>query len=253
MPPTAASASAIDRRRAGALIAVALLHGLIAWILLAGLQVTLARRLEPVLRVFDLPPPAAAPQPVARAAPRPAAAAAPANRRARARAVVAPVPEVPLIVPPPDFTAIVAGAGPDANAGAAPIIGPGSGAGGEGAGSGAGGGGDGDGGGTPLQLIRGRIKDSDYPDAALAAGIGGTVRIRYIVGVDGRPHDCRVLDSSGNADLDAATCRLIEARLYYRPERDAAGRPVAMVVTGSQTWEIGSRRRRDLGWQPPPQ
>lgn len=247
--------SSLDTRRAPTLLAVAALHVLIAWILLTGLSVTVAQRLEPVLRVFefhDAPPPA---QIVARRqrAPRKSGAAAPVNRRARASPVVAPVPVVVPPLPLPSIAAVVAGAGADANAGAAPIVGPGTGSGGSGAGTGSGDSGDGDGGGgTPLRWRSGRIGNGDYPPGPLAAGIGGTVQLRFVVGIDGRAHDCEVTRTSGNDDLDLTTCLLIEKRLRYRPERDAAGRPVAVVVNGRQVWETGPRPDAlvDHGWSP---
>lgn len=247
-----------DRPQARTLVGVALLHGLLGWLLLAGLSVEVTRQFEPVLRVFDLrdvPPP---PPTKRRAlAPRPSGAAAPPNRRAVASPVVAPVPIVLPDIPPPNLAAVVVGSGRDASAGAAPIIGPGTGAGGVGQGTGSGdtGDGDGGGGGTPLKLLRGRIGNGDYPRAALNAGASGTVYLRFIVDTDGRAHGCRVTRTSGNDALDATTCRLIEQRLRYRPETDGDGRPVAVVVTGRQVWELAPRPGGDpvdLGWAPPP-
>lgn len=251
-------AASNDSRRAPALVAVAALHVLIAWILLAGLSVTVAQRLQPVLQMFeikDVPPPIP-PKNIAQRqrAPRKAGAAAPVNRRAKASPIVAPVPVV-VPLPLPSIAAVVVGAGADANAGAAPIVGPGTGSGGSGAGTGSGDAGDGDGGGggTPLRWRSGRIGNGDYPPGPLKAGIGGTVHLRFVVGADGRAHDCEVTRTSGNDELDATTCRLIEKRLRYRPELDAAGRPVAVVVNGRQVWETGQRPDAlvDHGWSPP--
>ncbi|MDH7976049.1 energy transducer TonB, partial [Sphingomonas sp. AR_OL41] len=123
---------------------------------------------------------------------------------------------------------------------AAPVPGPGTGAGGEGNGNGAGGDGDGDGG-TPLVLIKGRIKDSDYPRDLLRDGVSGTVYLRFVVGVEGRVTSCTVTKTSGSAELDNTTCRLIMERFRYRPTRDRQGRPVPDEVIGYHRWDLWRR------------
>ncbi len=67
-------------------------------------------------------------------------------------------------------------------------------------------------------------------------GAGGIVGVRYTVETDGRVTHCMVTRSSGNAVLDATTCRLIELRFRYRPWLDAAGRPVRSTVVHNQEW-----------------
>jgi protein TonB len=69
------------------------------------------------------------------------------------------------------------------------------------------------------------------------------VQAHFEVGVDGRVSDCRVVRSSGNAELDATTCRLIERRFRYAPARDAQGRAVPDVAGWEEEWWIGKRRR----------
>ncbi|HVF94146.1 MAG TPA: TonB family protein [Sphingomonas sp.] len=132
----------------------------------------------------------------------------------------------------------VAGPGAEPSTGAAPVPGPGSGAGGVGIGTGSGGAGDGDGAGggvTPLRWRSGELEDDDLP-RWVPEGFSGTVHLRFTVGVKGRVTDCTVTRSSGIADLDALTCRLIVKRLRYRPTLDRSGRPVPDIVTGEQTW-----------------
>ncbi|MBO0123988.1 energy transducer TonB, partial [Streptococcus pneumoniae] len=92
---------------------------------------------------------------------------------------------------------------------------------GTGSGSGGDGNGPGGGGGTVLRLLEGSITGRDYPRAAAEAGASGTVGLRFTVGVNGRVTDCRVTRSSGNADLDETTCKLIKRRFRYAPSRDA--------------------------------
>ncbi|MEG3087685.1 energy transducer TonB [Sphingomonas sp. PB4P5] len=234
-----------DRRErwiAGA--GVVLVHGAIGWLLVAGLAPSLVRQASESLQIFDLPQPPRPPPPE-RSMPKPAAdprksgAAAPANLDARPTEIVAPILPPPL--PPPVIAAPVAGPDVAARAGAAPVPGPGTGGGGAGVGTGSGGYGDGQGAGgrgTFARKIAGQIRDGDYPKAAARAGIGGTVWVRYTVTVKGRAEDCRVTRSSGNAELDAVTCKLVTKRFRYRPGTDAAGRFVSSVVEEDHVWVI---------------
>lgn len=229
-------------------IVAALLAGGLQLLLAAALVFGLGSQVMPVvgeaMQVFEVPP--SAPPPVAKPRPRPAATrkpngrAAPPALRAKAAIVVAPPPVIVPDVPPPLVAALTAGQGNDASAGAAPRPGPGTGAGGSGTGTGSGdeGEGEGDGGDTPSEWTSGRLRDSDYPRAAYEAGISGTVRLRYVVGVNGRVTACRVTGSSGNAALDETTCRLIKQRLRFRPARDRQGRKVPDVWTGEHVWAV---------------
>ena len=231
-----------NRERLAAAGATIALEAALAYVLLTGLSGTLPAKVEASMKLFDVTPvPPPAPEKVvvhphrAKATGR----AAPLALKAKAAAIVAPIPVITPEVPPPVLAADTAGSGADAHAGAAPTPGPGSGAGGQGSGTGSGDIGDGDGdGGTPSVFIRGRLRDSDYPRAAYDAGIGGTVSLRFIVGIDGRVTDCRITHSSGNADLDDATCRLVIERHRYRPARDVGGRKVPDVWTADEHWTI---------------
>lgn len=173
---------------------------------------------------------------------RPAGAAAPPNLRSRATELQAPAPIVPIPVPLSMTVAEKAADRVQATSGAAPVAGPGTGAGGVGDGFGGGGDGDGDGDGagdpdaTPPRQIRGRISDRDYPENLSEAGIGGRVTVLYVVETDGRVSDCDVVRSSGNAQLDQWTCRLIRERFRFRPSRDGKGRPVPALVRENHEW-----------------
>jgi len=162
--------------------------------------------------------------------------ASPPNLRATPTEIVAPPPVVPPQQPP--MAAPIAGVGAAPSAGAADVPGPGTGAGGigNGTGSGGAGNGDGDGGDMPPRWLRGRLKDSDYPPGAAAEGIGGMVSVRYTVWTDGRVTDCEITRSSGNRELDEATCRLIMQRYRFDPSRDSRGRPVPSLVAENHEW-----------------
>lgn len=239
------------RGRIASAAGAAAVQALFAWVLIAGLTVGVPRSIGDPLKLFSVTPP---PPPPPRTTPEPRSAthkksgkASPANLRAKPAEIVAPKVEIPP-PPPPVVAAPKAGPGTAPSAGAAPVPGPGTGAGGIGNGNGSGGEGDGDGdGGSPLELIKGHIKDSDYPHEAYKAGASGTVYLRFIVGVNGRVTSCTVTRSSGNADLDNTTCRLIMERFRYRPTRDRNGKAIPDEVTGFHRWELW---RRDEGREP---
>ncbi|MCC2977423.1 energy transducer TonB [Sphingomonas sp. PL-96] len=233
------------RHRVASAGAVLLLHGALALALLTALQFTPTVRTQESLSAFDVLPLPAPPPPLPEPAAQPqqpSGAAAPANRRARPKPVVAPPAPIPL--PPPPMTAPpIAGTGSESMAGAAPLPGPGTGAGGAGSGLGSGGSGNGTGrgGGTPARLLRGAIRDPDYPRAARRARIEGSVTVRFTVDVAGRARGCAVMQSSGSPELDATTCRLIEGRYRYAPARDASGNPVEEVRGWRQDWWLEAR------------
>ena len=70
-----------------------------------------------------------------------------------------------------------------------------------------------------------------YPAAARREGAEGRVSVTVGIGTNGRVTDCRVVSSSGNADLDGATCRLATRNGRFTPAKDAGGQPVASSFT----------------------
>ncbi len=248
------------RRRLGSAVAVGAIHALLGYAFLTGLGARVSERISDELKLIDVsetppPPPAEPPKPekvkksnVAKPKD-PEAAAAPPNLKETSTEIMAPTPEIRLPIPSPVVTAPAAGQGNAPAAGAAEIPGPGTGRGGQGNGlgsgeygPGSGGGGGGIGSGSPARLIRGSIRDSDYPRAAYEARASGTVFIRFVVAPDGRVHECQVTRSSGSRSLDATTCRLIIERFRYRPARDAYGNRIAETIRGEHSWELGFER-----------
>lgn len=229
----------------GSAAGVAAIHAVLGYALITGLGVQASRVVGDSLKMFDITVPAPAEPPSATPAPsqEEEGAASPPNLKAEASPIVAPKP--PMRPPPP----IIAAAqkpmlGNDSFSGAAQFAGPGTGSGGLGDGTGSGRSGDGSGGGagSGAELIKGRIRNSDYPRRASREQAEGTVIAKYVVGADGRPRGCSVLKSSGNAELDATTCRLIEKRFRYRPARDAHGHAVSEEKGWKQVWWLEPRK-----------
>jgi len=229
--------------RVGAAAITAALVVALGGVLLAGLTVRFVPTAETALASFDVAPPAppsppSPPAPRPAHAPKPEGAAAPPGLTARATELAAPRPAI--VTPPKLVTAERPATGSEAASGNAPIPGPGPGSGGLGTGTGSGGAGNGPGGGggTPPRLIRGRIRNSDYPKAAGAEGVSGTVSVLYVVAPSGRVTDCEVMRSSGSVLLDDTTCDLIIARFRYDPARDAEGRPVESMIEENHHWIV---------------
>ncbi|WP_156420380.1 energy transducer TonB, partial [Sphingopyxis sp. H073] len=87
----------------------------------------------------------------------------------------------------------------------------------------------------------GTIRDSDYPREASRARVGGEVEVRFTIEATGRVTGCRVSRSSGDASLDATTCRLIEERFRFKPATNAAGEAIRSPYGWRQTWWLERR------------
>lgn len=213
-----------ERDRIVAALGVVAVHAVLAALLLLGLA---GRPLKPEetgsLKTFNLPPP---PRPQARPK------RAPSRPKGQASAQLAPASTVPkpvLVLPVPEIPAGGPVATPKSAGMGSATAGAGTGAGGEGAGTG----------GAPAsraRQIKGRITNADYPRTARRNGAEGTVGVMFNVGPEGRAHDCAIVQSSGSADLDNITCRLIEHRFRYEPARDAQGQAVPDRMAGQQSW-----------------
>ncbi len=218
--------------------AVALLHLAAGFALLRAFDVDVVP--EPVRSIIAftpsptasaVPPPDPPPSPEP-----PEGASAPPAPRARPSPVAAPRPRIALPEPAP--VPPVAAAGDAARSGAADE-GAGSGAGGAGAGTGSGAAGSGAGGpgiARGAEKIAGEIRARDYPRAGAGKRDGASVVVHFTVGADGRPSDCRVHRTSGDAEVDAITCRLVVERFRYRPAIAGDGRPIATKAGWKQRW-----------------
>ena len=86
--------------------------------------------------------------------------------------------------------------------------------------------------------IIGLFSTDDYPSAALNAGAEGSTVVQYTVGTNGKVSGCDVISSSGNAALDAATCRVIRSRARFTPATNESGQKVTDTGTQKVTWKI---------------
>lgn len=224
--------------RAKALAGVLLVHAAIGAVILSGLDVQTMVRTVERLKTFDInlpPPPPPPPPPPQETKARARDDEGAAGKKALPTPVVAPLPKIVIPAEPPIVAAPVAASGSAPTAGAS-TAGTGTGAGGSG--TGPGGGGDGGGLSASARWVSGGLYDSDNRGGLFQ----GIVGVRFRVLATGQVDGCRVTRASGNRELDALTCRLLEQRLRFSPARDMAGRPVASEVGTTYTW--GVRRRR---------
>ena len=82
------------------------------------------------------------------------------------------------------------------------------------------------------------FSDKDYPAAAWREGREGTVKFALAIDAYGRVTQCTVTQSSGHADLDATTCRLIVRRARFTPNRDAEGKATSGTFSSEVTWRV---------------
>jgi protein TonB len=230
----------LKRERIASASGAAAFHLLLGYALISGLGVEVSRQAEERLKLFEVrePPP---PEVAAAPAPQPAKVVAKVAGSPAAPApspVLAPPPEVRLEPAPPLVAGPVPGAGAGALAGSSSGSGAGAGSGGNGSGAGTGAGA---GLARSARLIGGALLHSDYPRAARRKRAEGVVFLSFTVAADGAVSDCIVTQSSGHAELDATTCRLIERRFRYAPALDAEGRAVPDMVIGRHAWWIGRR------------
>lgn len=223
----------------------------VGYLLVAGLGGQVTQHIIDEMKVITIlpehrqPPPAPVPA-RKQAEKRKEGAASPPNLKAQATPIVAPPPVLPS-PPPPVAVAPIAGIGLDPSAGAAPVIGPGTGSGGIGNGTGSGGYGDGDGGGggTEARLVSKRLRYRKLPQDLRQRLEDRGERLRLVVeysaviGIDGRLQNCRVTRSSGDVELDAATCALAVRDTRFRPAHDANGRAIRDHADFEQSWFFG--------------
>ena len=202
------------------------------------------------LALFDLKPPpperSEPPRPVKPRVARKEGGSHPAPIRAKPKseqaspppAMVAPPPVIPVPQPLSPPAAPSAGTGTAINGtgnSGAGGLGDGSGSGGSGTGSGRG---EGDGGTfSHARQTGGRFRNSDFPQSARGAG-RLKIGVRYAIGPSGRVDKCDIIESSGYAEVDAMTCRIIMERYRFRPARDPDGYAVTEVKEEDYRWKL---------------
>lgn len=89
----------------------------------------------------------------------------------------------------------------------------------------------------PAQWVGGGPTDADNPRGRFQGSVG----VQVTIGSNGRVSRCAPVRGSGDAGLDAMTCRLVQQRARFSPALDAQGRP---AVSQAYTTFVWGRRRR---------
>lgn len=231
--------------RTATISAVVLVHLAIAYALLnlSGAVRPLAR--DDWTQLVDIspeppPPPIVEVEPETPKPKEKEAAASAKNIESKATPVVAPKPVIPVPSPNPVIATITPRQGVQATQGAATVAGPGTGAGGIGSGDGSGGSGSGTGGGgsgiaARASLLTPSLRTRDYPSGLRDRLLyGAPPFVMFTVEPNGRVSNCRIYRSSGDPDIDRATCALVTARFVYRPAINQRGQPVASQMAYEQ-------------------
>ena len=230
------------RERTATIGAVALVHLALAYALISLSGVAQLPGHDALTQLIDIappPPPVVVDPPVPKPEPKEAAASAK-NIASKATPVAAPKPVVPVPSPNPVVATATPRQGVQATQGASNVAGPGTGAGGVGNGDGSGGAGNGNGGGgsgiaSRASLLSPSLRTRDYPGELRGRLENGAAPfVIFTVETNGRVYNCHVYRSSGDADIDRATCALVTARFVYRPAFNQRGQPVASQMAYEQ-------------------
>lgn len=90
----------------------------------------------------------------------------------------------------------------------------------------------------PLVDPRKWITENDYPSNAFRDRREGDVRYRLHFGVDGRVNRCDIIQSSGHADLDAATCKYVRRRARFEPATNGNAELVPGSLSYTYHWVV---------------
>jgi protein TonB len=212
-----------DRDVAGsrvvATVVVSILVFLLTWAFVTGLTSKFTKAVQEKLNTFDVAPPPPPPPPDKPPPPPP-------DQPMKAPPVVSPPVNVPVQSPVPPMVVVPTAPPMPAPPPPAPPAPP------------------------PKPVVSqragvignpGRFFGADnYPQAALRAEASGRVVAALTIGTDGRVTGCTVTSSSGNGDLDDATCRISRSKVRFTPAKDDAGNPTTGSYTLAVRWVLPS-------------
>lgn len=93
----------------------------------------------------------------------------------------------------------------------------------------------------PVKMTNsGYVSSSDYPIKALSLRIGGKVDMLLTVNEFGQVSKCKIVNSSGNVELDDETCKVAAKRMKFSAAIDDSGKAIEGTIL------------RSISWRPPP-
>jgi len=207
----------MTRGRVYAIIAVAILHALLAYAVVTGLAYNFMKKAAEDLKTFDVqeeppPPPEPPPPEQPQVQPPPIVSPPPLVRMPAPSPPVFSLPTAPPFVPTP-----TAPPAPPAPPPAPPrTVEPA----------------------HARANLASYVSDADYPASAIRAEQQGTTGFRLTVGTDGRVTGCDITSSSGSPALDQTTCRIMRSRARFTPARDEHGNPATDSVSSRIRWVL---------------
>jgi TonB family protein len=90
----------------------------------------------------------------------------------------------------------------------------------------------------PLASLASWVSWTDYPAQALREEDVGKARVVLLIDEQGKVGDCLLVETSGNASLDAMTCIALKQRGKFQPALDASGKPLRSVYSQAISWRI---------------
>lgn len=200
-----------------ATVIVSILVFLLTWAFVTGLTSKFTKAVQEKLNTFDVAPPPPPPPPDKPPPPPP-------DQPMKAPPVVSPPVNVPVQSPMPPIVSVpVAVPAPPMIPPQPPAPPP-----------------------KPVVSQRAALKGNPaqffgpdaYPPAAIRAEAQGRVVAALTIGPDGRVSACSVTTSSGNSDLDDATCRIARSKVKFTPAKDDAGNPTSSSYTLPVRWVL---------------
>ncbi|MBX7456687.1 TonB family protein [Qipengyuania sp. 1NDH17] len=82
------------------------------------------------------------------------------------------------------------------------------------------------------------LRDRDYKSSWVRREYQGVAGFKLDIAASGKVTGCRVTSSTGHAELDEATCKLIQSRARFEPARGSNGEPVAGSFSSSVRWQL---------------
>lgn len=82
------------------------------------------------------------------------------------------------------------------------------------------------------------VTPEDYPSGPLHEGAQGVTGFHVTVGADGKVASCEVTSSSGNDQLDKATCQYVTRRARFTPARDSDKNAMVGSYSSRVKWVV---------------
>ena len=84
----------------------------------------------------------------------------------------------------------------------------------------------------------GWVMDRDYRSSWVRREYTGIAGFTLDIAATGKVTGCQITSSTGHAELDQATCKLVQQRAKFQPARGPNGEPVAGKFRSSVRWQL---------------